>query len=67
MLDALAKQTDDLKVMAGMKAVLDVRPSYLNAAFDEINAKYGSIEAFLKEGLGLTNQDIKALKKMYLQ
>ncbi|WP_430536493.1 tyrosine-protein phosphatase [Listeria rocourtiae] len=67
MLDALAKQTDNPKVLAGMKAVLDVRASYLNAAFDEINAKYGSMDAFLKQGLGLTNQDIKTLKKTYLQ
>ncbi|MBC1474578.1 tyrosine-protein phosphatase [Listeria grandensis] len=66
-LDALAKQTDNQKVLDGMKAILDVRPSYLNAAFDEINAKYGSTDAFLKKGLGLTNKDIKALKNAYLQ
>lgn len=66
-LDALAKQTDNPKVLAGMKAILDVRPAYLNAAFDEIKAKYGSTDAFLKKGLGLTNKDIKALKKAYLQ
>ncbi|MBC6308776.1 tyrosine-protein phosphatase [Listeria sp. FSL L7-1582] len=66
-LDALAKQTDNPKVLAGMKAVLDVRPAYLNAAFDEINAKYGSTDAFLEKGLGLTSKDIKALKKAYLQ
>ncbi|EUJ24080.1 protein-tyrosine phosphatase [Listeria grandensis FSL F6-0971] len=66
-LDALAKQTDNPKILAGMKAILDVRPSYLNAAFDEIKAKYGSTDAFLKKGLGLTNKDIKTLRKAYLQ
>ncbi|EUJ28167.1 protein-tyrosine phosphatase [Listeria cornellensis FSL F6-0969] len=55
-LDALAKQTDNPKVLAGMKAVLDVRPAYLNAAFDEINAKYGSTDAFLKKRARLNQQ-----------
>ncbi|KGL38143.1 protein tyrosine phosphatase [Listeria newyorkensis] len=66
-IDALAKQTDNPKILSGMKAILDVRPAYLNAAFDEINAKYGSTDAFLKQGLGLTDKDIKKLKKTYLQ
>lgn len=66
-LDALAKQTDNKKVLDGMKAILEVRPAYLNAAFDEIKAKYGSTDAFLKKGLGLSSKDIQKLQKMYLQ
>ena len=32
--------------------LLDVRREYLQAAFDEAEARYGSMEAFLREGLG---------------
>lgn len=62
----VAKQTDDPKVIDGMKAIMDVRESYLNAAFMEINKQYGSMDRFLKDGLGLTSKDLTKLKSNYL-
>ncbi|WP_457030666.1 tyrosine-protein phosphatase [Kitasatospora sp. P5_F3] len=33
------------------KPLLDVRPEYLNAGFDEVQAKFGSFDGYLKDGL----------------
>lgn len=63
---AILAETKNQQAADGMKAVMEVRESYLNAAFDEIDKKYGSLEPFLKEGLGLTKSDINKLKSMYL-
>ncbi|MBC1521789.1 tyrosine-protein phosphatase [Listeria aquatica] len=65
-IEEISKQTDDPKVINGMKAIMDVRENYLNAAFTEINEQYGSMERFLKNGLGLTNADLIKLKSKYL-
>ncbi|EAD5686751.1 tyrosine-protein phosphatase [Listeria innocua] len=65
-IQAVAAKTDNKKVIDGMTAVMEVRESYINAAFDEIDAKYGSMDNFLKEKLGLTNDKKEQLKKAYL-
>lgn len=62
-IEAVAAKTDNKKVIDGMTAVMEVRESYINAAFDEINAKYGSMDNFLKEKLGLTDAKKEQLKK----
>jgi protein-tyrosine phosphatase len=33
--------------------VAGVEPAYLHAAFDEMNSRFGSIEAYFSEGLGI--------------
>ncbi|MFM9369804.1 tyrosine-protein phosphatase [Streptomyces sp. Da 82-17] len=66
--DRLAE--DNAKILAplpadqqeALKPILDVRPQYLAAAFDEMNKKYGSFDAYLHEGLKLTDADIDRLK-----
>lgn len=63
---AVAAKTDNQKMIDGMTAVMEVRESYINAAFDEIDAKYGSMEQFLTDELGLTDAKQTQLKKMYL-
>lgn len=40
---------------------LEVRPDYLQAAFDELDRTYGSFDAYLSEGLGLTTVEVEAL------
>ena len=52
--------------IAYLEAVLTVRPDYLQAAFDEVQRKYGSFDAYARQGLGLTDADIAALRKKYL-
>lgn len=43
-------------------ALLGVEASYLQAAFGQVIASYGSMYAYLTEGLGLTQADINALR-----
>ncbi len=43
-------------------ALLGVHASYLQAALDQVIASYGSMDAYLTEGLGLTQADINALR-----
>ncbi|MGW3326700.1 tyrosine-protein phosphatase [Streptomyces virginiae] len=45
------------------KPLLDVRPEYLNAGYDEVKAKYGSFDRYLKDGLGIDARELKELKK----
>ena len=39
---------------------------YLKTAFDEIDRKWGSVDAYLRDEIGLDGQDIRALRKAYL-
>ncbi|MFB6822646.1 tyrosine-protein phosphatase [Streptomyces virginiae] len=45
------------------KPLLDVRPEYLNAGYDEVKATYGSFDRYLQDGLGIDARELKALKK----
>ena len=49
--------------------VLGVDPSYINAALDQVVASYGSMYAYLTQGLGLSLEDIYVLraKMVYYQ
>lgn len=48
------------------EAILGVRKEYLDAAFDEMQTQYGSIEMYFSEGLGIDAAQQKALRKLYL-
>ncbi len=48
-------------------AILGVKEEYLRAAFDELQTKYGSIENYFSEGLGITVVQQTALRKIYLK
>ncbi|MER5865886.1 tyrosine-protein phosphatase [Kitasatospora sp. NPDC002040] len=48
------------------KPLLDVRAEYLNAGFDEVQAKYGSFDRYLKDGLGLDRRGLNALRDRLL-
>ncbi|MCY0938912.1 tyrosine-protein phosphatase [Streptomyces sp. H34-S4] len=45
------------------KPMLDVRPEYLNAGYDEVTARYGTFDNYLKSGLGIDGRELKQLKK----
>jgi protein tyrosine/serine phosphatase len=42
--------------------LLGVDPSYLQAALDQVTASYGSMQAYLTQGLGLSQADIYVLR-----
>ena len=44
----------------------DGRP-YLNGAFDEIEAKWGSVDGYLTKFVGLSPQDLTRLRTLYLE
>lgn len=57
LLPALQPVLDQFQAAGGdpqlLMPVLGVRPDYLNAAFAEIKKRWGSMEAYLNDGLGL--------------
>lgn len=60
-------QLTDEKTIEVFKALMDVRREYIEAAFDEMQKSYGSIDGFLEKGLGLTAEKREQLKKLYLE
>lgn len=51
-----------------VKQVLgSVQPSFLGAAFEAIDADYGDLETYLRDGLGLGAGERESLKRRYLQ
>ncbi|MGH6712163.1 MAG: tyrosine-protein phosphatase [Bradyrhizobium sp.] len=44
-----------------------VQPAFLNAAFEAIDADYGSLETYLRDGIGLGAAERTALAARYLQ
>ncbi|MFE3863101.1 tyrosine-protein phosphatase [Streptomyces goshikiensis] len=43
-------------------ALIGVFPSYLEAALDEVAARYGSMEKYVREGLGVPDETTRALR-----
>ena len=48
-----------------MEVLWRVQPSFLQAAFGEVDARYGSLEGYLREGLGLRARERDALRTLY--
>jgi len=48
-------------------AILGVKEVYLDAAFDEMQTKYGSIENYFSEGLDISVDQQTALRNLYLK
>jgi len=49
------------------QAIGSVQASFLAAGFETINERYGDLESYLRDGLGLGAAERKALKARYLQ
>lgn len=48
------------------KPLLDVRPEYLNAGYQEVEEEYGTFRGYLKEAVGMDARDLRALKQELL-
>lgn len=55
------------QAMPAMRQLWGVRESYLLAALDEINAKYGSMDNYLQQTLGVGDAEKTQLKKYLLK
>ncbi|WP_435168996.1 tyrosine-protein phosphatase [Paenibacillus glycanilyticus] len=66
-IEAVKAQVKDENVVAAITALMGVQKEFLQAAIDEMKAKYGSIDNFLEKGLGITKQERAKLKAMYTE
>jgi protein-tyrosine phosphatase len=50
-----------------VRALMEVRPEYLDAAFEAIDKKYGSFEGYLREGLEIDEATLEHLRSALLE
>ncbi len=50
-----------------VRALMEVRPEYLEAAFEAMDHKYGSFEGYLREGLGIDDATLERLRSALLE
>jgi len=50
-----------------VRSLVEVRPEYLQAALDTMVKKYGSIDGYLRKGLGITDKQRARFKKQMLE
>ena len=56
-----AEAADKLEVIMG------VEPEWLQAGFDQIDADHGSFEAYVRDSLGLSDEDVVRLRSLLLE
>lgn len=66
LLDRLVARRQDVDVDA-IRPMLEAREEYLDAAYDEVVARYGSFDAYLHHGLGLDDDVLAALRDNLLE
>ncbi|MBM0237430.1 tyrosine-protein phosphatase [Micromonospora sp. ATA32] len=66
MVTAMNRRQPDLDP-ATVRPVLEVRPEYLDAAYDEVGRVHGSFGAYLRDGLGVTDETLAALRDNLLE
>jgi len=49
-----------------MRGILEVRPEYLQAALDAMDEEYGSVDGYLRKGLGITPKERARFQKLML-
>ncbi|WBB50039.1 tyrosine-protein phosphatase [Verrucosispora sp. WMMA2044] len=52
---------------AAVRPVLEVRPEYLDAAYAQVRQVHGSFGAYLRDGLGITEETVAALRANLLE
>lgn len=50
-----------------LRVIAAVDADYLNAALHRIDARYGSLEAYLREGVGVTREQLRAVRSNLLE
>ena len=70
-LQALAAETFDIKPdqvdMTNIQAFYILQPSYIDASLDEAKNQYGSMNNYIREGLGITDKEIANLRAQLLE
>lgn len=57
----------DEKAVNEAQAIAGVKGEYLTAAFDAVKSEYGSVQDYIKNQLGVSDEEIERLKNMYLE
>lgn len=50
----------------GIEDMMTAKEIYLQTSFDQIKENYGTVMAFIHEGIGVSRQEINDLQKIYL-
>lgn len=66
-LERMARKMDPNVNLAVMKPELTVSMTYLDAAYDEANKQYGSLDNYIRNALGFTAKDSARLRAVYLR
>lgn len=66
-MEGYKKLTDDKEVLDHLYSFIDTRSEFIAASIDTITQKYGSIEKYVMEELGITCDMIDTMKDMYLE
>lgn len=61
------KYTSDEKELDGVATLVGVAPEYMEKAFEYAQSEYGSMLRYIQEKLGVTDKQIRTLRKMYLE
>ncbi|MBQ1022357.1 tyrosine-protein phosphatase [Micromonospora sp. D93] len=64
--EAMRRRNPELDVDAVLP-VLEVRAEYLDAGYAEVRRVHGSFDVYLRDGLGLTDADLRALRAQLLE
>lgn len=51
----------------GVRTIFETRESYFDSAVDAIRKQYGSMDNYFTKGLGLCEEELKALREKYLR
>lgn len=50
-----------------IEALMGTRPVYIEAAFDEMQQRHGSVENYIREALGVSDAQLRTLRTLYLE
>ncbi|SCF01204.1 protein-tyrosine phosphatase [Micromonospora coriariae] len=64
--EAMRRRQPELDVDAVLP-VLEVRPEYLDAGYEEVHRVHGSFDGYLRDGLNLPDEVLKALRAQLLE
>lgn len=71
MIDGIEKHVRKLgftdEEIRSAKAIAGAEPQYLERAFDAVDRRYGSMDAYLENGLGLSVENRQKLQEIYLE
>lgn len=59
-------RSDDPVIDKSMEFFFFANRSYIESFFDSINKRFGSFDAFVRDGLGLSDEDVALMKQKYL-